>query len=104
MLIEKRSFAYGIITIFGELSCEHAAAACRKILESTRYRKQLEIQINSPGGDLSAGMAIYNIMQLTKAKTKTLCCGQAHSVASLLLAAGCRGYRMCVAGASIALH
>jgi len=60
--------------------------------------------INSPGGVVSSGLAIYDTMQYIRSPISTLCMGQAASMASLLLCAGERGKRMCLPHARIMLH
>jgi ATP-dependent Clp protease protease subunit len=60
--------------------------------------------INSPGGIVTAGMAIYDTMQYIRPQIQTLCIGQAASAASLLLCAGAKGQRFCLPNARILVH
>ena len=64
-------------------------------LESEDPDKDMMIYVNSPGGDVSAGLAIYDTMQLCAAPVATFCVGQAASMASLLLAAGAKASATC---------
>lgn len=93
-----------VVKVFGNIDGECAKAVCREIEVLARRRGQFEMWIDSAGGDLTAGLMIYCVMQLTEVKVKTMCCGKAYSTASLLLAAGSHGCRSCVASASVAVH
>lgn len=73
-------------------------------LESQHPEKPIHMYINSPGGVVTAGMAIYDTMQYIRCPISTLCVGQAASMASLLLTAGDRGQRRCLPNARIMLH
>jgi ATP-dependent Clp protease, protease subunit len=73
-------------------------------LESEDPDKDVMMYINSPGGDLSAGMAIYDTMQALRCPVATFCVGQAASMASLLLAAGARGKRNALPHARVMIH
>ncbi len=73
-------------------------------LESENADKDIHFYINSPGGLVSAGMAIYDTMQYIKPDVSTLCVGQAASMGSLLLAAGAKGKRFCLANSRIMIH
>lgn len=66
--------------------------------------KEISIYINSPGGVVSAGMAIYDTMQYIKSPVTTICVGQAASMAAVLLAAGHKGKRMSLPNARILIH
>src|SRR5690606_3780116 len=66
--------------------------------------KDIYFYINSPGGSVSAGMAIYDTMQFVKPDVSTLCVGQAASMASLLLAAGAKGKRYCLPNSRVMIH
>lgn len=72
-------------------------------LESENPDKEISLYINSPGGVVSAGLAIYDTMQFIKPKVSTLCIGQAASAAALLLAAG-TGSRYCLPNARVMIH
>lgn len=73
-------------------------------LESENPDKDIYFYINSPGGSVSAGMAIYDTMQFVKPDVSTLCVGQAASMASLLLAAGAKGKRYCLPNSRVMIH
>ena len=73
-------------------------------LESDNPDKDISLYINSPGGSVSAGMAIYDTMQFIKPKVSTVCTGQAASMGALLLAAGAEGSRFALPHARIMIH
>ncbi len=73
-------------------------------LESENPDKDISIYINSPGGSVSAGMAIYDTMQFTKPDVSTLCVGQAASMGALLLAGGCPDKRFALPHSRIMIH
>lgn len=73
-------------------------------LESEDPEKDVSIYINSPGGSVTAGLAIYDTMQYIRCPITTLCVGQASSMASVLLAAGTKGKRYALPHARILLH
>jgi ATP-dependent Clp protease protease subunit len=73
-------------------------------LESEDPEKDVSIYINSPGGSVTAGLAIYDTMQYIKAPVSTICLGQAASMGAVLLAAGARGKRFAVPNARIMIH
>ncbi len=73
-------------------------------LEAEDPDKEINFYINSPGGLVTAGMAIYDTMQYIKSPVATLCMGQAASMAALLLAAGSRGKRFALPHARILIH
>jgi len=73
-------------------------------LESEDPDKDIHFYINSPGGLVTAGLAIYDTMQYIKPKVETLCMGQAASMAAILLAAGQKGKRFALPHARIMLH
>jgi ATP-dependent Clp protease protease subunit len=73
-------------------------------LESEDPDKDVMMYINSPGGDVSAGLAIYDTMQCLRAPVATFCVGQAASMASFLLAAGARGKRSALPHARVMIH
>ena len=70
-------------------------------LESDNPDKDIHLYINSPGGPVSAGLAIYDTMQYVKPDINTLCIGQAASMAALLLTGGAKGKRHCLPNARI---
>jgi ATP-dependent Clp protease protease subunit len=73
-------------------------------LESENPDKDIALYINSPGGVVTAGLAIYDTMQYIKPDVSTLCIGQAASAGSLLLAAGAPGKRYCLPNARVMIH
>ena len=73
-------------------------------LESENPDKDISFYINSPGGMVSAGLAIYDTMQFIKSKVSTLCVGQAASMGALLLAAGAKGKRHCLPNSRVMIH
>lgn len=73
-------------------------------LESENSEKEISLYINSPGGAVTAGMAIYDTMQFIKPDVRTLCIGQAASMASLLLASGTKGKRHCLPHSTVMIH
>ena len=73
-------------------------------LESENPDKDISFYINSPGGMVSAGLAVYDTMQFVKPDVSTLCIGQAASMGALLLAAGAKGKRFCLPNSRVMIH
>ncbi len=73
-------------------------------LESQDPEKDISIYINSPGGSITAGMAIYDTMQFIKPPVQTICCGIAMSMGSLILCAGAPGKRMSLPNSRMLIH
>jgi len=73
-------------------------------LESDNPDKDISFYINSPGGSVSAGLAIYDTMQFIKPDVSTLCVGQAASMGALLLAAGAKSKRFCLPNSRVMIH
>ncbi len=73
-------------------------------LESENPDKDIYFYINSPGGSVTAGMAIYDTMQFIKPDVSTLCVGQAASMGAFLLAAGAKGKRFCLPNSRVMIH
>src|SRR5271170_1238435 len=73
-------------------------------LEAENPKKEISMYINSPGGVVTAGLAIYDTMQYVRPAIQTLCIGQAASAASLLLCAGEKGARACLPNSRILVH
>ena len=73
-------------------------------LESENPDKDINLYINSPGGSVTAGMAIYDTMQFIKPQVSTLCIGQAASMGALLLCAGAAGKRYCLPHSRVMIH
>ncbi len=73
-------------------------------LESENPEKDIFLYINSPGGSVTAGMAIYDTMQFIKPDVSTLCIGQAASMGAFLLTAGAKGKRFCLPNSRVMIH
>ena len=73
-------------------------------LQSEDPDREISVYINSPGGSVTAGLAIYDTMQFVKPPVATYCVGQAASMGALLLAAGAKGKRFALPGARIMIH
>jgi|CXWL01.1.fsa_nt_gi ATP-dependent Clp protease protease subunit len=73
-------------------------------LESENPDKDINLYINSPGGSVTAGMAIYDTMQFVKPSISTMCIGQAASMGALLLASGAAGKRFCLPNSRVMIH
>jgi len=73
-------------------------------LESENPDKDIHLYINSPGGSVSSGLAIYDTMQFIKPDVSTMCVGQAASMGSLLLAGGTKGKRYCLPHSRVMIH
>jgi len=73
-------------------------------LEAENPEKDIFLYINSPGGSITAGLAIYDTMQYVKPSIATMCIGQAASMAAVLLAAGSKGKRYCLPNSRVLIH
>ena len=73
-------------------------------LESENPEKDISLYINSPGGVVSSGLAIYDTMQFVKPDVSTICVGQAASMGAVLLASGAKGKRYCLPHARVMIH
>ncbi len=82
----------------------NAVSAQLLFLEAENPDRDIYLYINSPGGYVTSGFAIYDTMQLIKPEVRTLCIGQASSMAALLLAGGAKGKRSALPNARIMLH
>lgn len=82
----------------------NAVIAQLLFLESEDPKKDVKLYINSPGGSVTAGMAIYDAMQYIKPDVSTVCVGMAASMAAVLLAAGAKGKRFCLPNSEVLLH
>jgi ATP-dependent Clp protease protease subunit len=95
------------IIFLGEAVDEHIASlvvAQLLFLEAEDPEKDISIYINSPGGSVTAGMAIYDTMQYIKPDVSTICVGMAASMGAFLLAAGTKGKRFALPNAEIMIH
>ncbi len=95
-----------IIFVTGGIDDGMAALITSQLLflESENPKRDVSMYINSPGGYVSSGMAIYDTMQYVRCPITTVCIGQAASMGSLLLAAGEKGQRTCLPNARVMLH
>ena len=104
--IYSRLLKERIIFITGPIEDYGASLITAQLLflESENPKKEVYMYINSPGGVVTAGLAIYDTMQFIRPKVQTLCIGQAASAASLLLCAGEKGERFCLPNSRILVH
>lgn len=95
-----------IIFVTGPVEDQMAASICMQLLflEAENPKKEISMYINSPGGVVTSGMAIYDTMQFIKPPVATLCVGQAASMGSLLLCAGAKDMRYALPNARIMVH
>jgi len=104
--IYSRLLKERVVFLVGEVN-DHSAnliVAQMLFLESENPDKDINFYINSPGGSVTAGMAIYDTMQFIKPNISTLCIGQAASMGSFLLAAGEKGKRFCLPNSRVMIH
>lgn len=104
--IYSRLLKERIIFLVGQVE-DHMAnliVAQLLFLESEDPSKEISLYINSPGGVVSAGLAIYDTMQFIKPDVRTICMGQAASMGALLLCAGTHGKRFCLPNARVMIH
>jgi len=95
------------IIFLGDAIDDHVAnvvIAQLLFLDNQNPEKDIKIYINSPGGSVTAGMAIYDTMQFIKSDVSTICIGMAASMAAVLLAAGKKGKRLALPNAEIMIH
>ncbi|MGO4724369.1 MULTISPECIES: ATP-dependent Clp endopeptidase proteolytic subunit ClpP [Inquilinus] len=104
--IYSRLLKERIIFLTGPIYDELASLVCAQLLflESENPKKDIAFYINSPGGVITAGMAIYDTMQYIQPQIVTVCVGQAASMGSLLLAAGAPGKRFALPNSRIMVH
>ncbi len=95
-----------IIFLTGEVNDEVSSLVCAQLLflEAEDPKKDVFLYINSPGGVVTSGMAMYDTMQYISCDVNTLCIGQACSMGSLLLAGGAKGKRFALPNARIMIH
>ena len=95
-----------IIFVTGPIEDHMASSICMQLLflEAENPKKEISMYINSPGGVVTSGMAIYDTMQFIRPAVSTLCIGQAASMGSLLLAAGHKDLRFALPNARIMVH
>ena len=104
--IYSRLLKERIIFVTGPIEDQVASLITAQLLflEAENPKKEISMYINSPGGVVTSGMAIYDTMQFIRPAVATLCIGQAASMASLLLAAGEKGKRYALPNARIVVH
>ena len=104
--IYSRLLKERIIFITGPVEDGMATLVCAQLLflEAENPKKEINLYINSPGGVVTSGMAIYDTMQFIKPAVSTLCIGQAASMGSLLLTAGHKDMRFATPNARIMVH
>jgi ATP-dependent Clp protease protease subunit len=95
-----------VIFVSGPVEDGMAALVCAQLLylEAENPKKEIQMYINSPGGVVSSGLAIYDTMQYIRSPVATLCMGYAASMGSFLLAAGAPGQRISLPNARIMVH
>jgi ATP-dependent Clp protease protease subunit len=104
--IYSRLLKERIVFLVGEVN-DHSAnliVAQMLFMESENPDKDIHFYINSPGGSVTAGMAIYDTMQFIKPAVSTLCIGQAASMGAFLLTAGEKGKRFCLPNSRVMIH
>jgi ATP-dependent Clp protease protease subunit len=104
--IYSRLLAERIIFLVGPINDAVASLVCAQLLflESVNPSKDIAFYINSPGGVVTSGLAIYDTMQYIRSDIATVCIGQAASMGSLLLAAGAKGKRKSLPNSRIMIH
>jgi len=104
--IYSRLLKERVIFLVGEVN-DHAAnlvVAQMLFLESENPEKDISFYINSPGGSVSAGMAIFDTMNFIKPAVSTLCMGMAASMGAFLLTSGAKGKRFCLPNSKVMIH
>ena len=104
--IYSRLLKERVIFIVGEIEDHMANLVVAQLLflESESPDKDIHLYINSPGGVITSGMAIYDTMQFIKPDVSTLCIGQAASMGAFLLAGGAKGKRFCLPNSRVMIH
>ena len=104
--IYSRLLKERIIFLTGEVTDEVSSLVCAQLLflESEDPKKDIFLYINSPGGVITSGLAMYDTMQYISCDVATLCIGQACSMGSFLLAGGAKGKRFSLPNAQIMIH
>lgn len=104
--IYSRLLKERIIFLQGQVEDNISGLICAQLLflESENPNKEISLYINSPGGVVTSGMAMYDTMQYIKSPVSTVCVGQACSMGSLLLAAGAKGKRFSLPNSRIMIH
>jgi len=104
--IYSRLLKDNIIFIGTEITDEVANSVIAQLLylEAERPEAEVSVYINSPGGNITSGLGIYDTMQYISSDISTICVGQAASMAAILLSAGTPGKRFCLPNARIIIH
>jgi ATP-dependent Clp protease protease subunit len=104
--IYSRLLKERVVFIVGNIEDQVANLVVAQLLflESENPDKDIHLYINSPGGSVSAGLAIYDTMQFVRPEVSTMCVGQAASMGALLLAGGAKGKRYCLPHSRIMIH
>jgi len=104
--IYSRLLKERIIFLAGEVNDNVSSLVCAQLLflESENPSKEISLYINSPGGVVTSGLAMYDTMQYIRSPVSTVCIGQACSMGSLLLAAGASGKRFALPNSRIMIH
>ena len=104
--IYSRLLKERLIFLVGPVNDHVASVVCAQLLylEAENPNKDISLYINSPGGIVTAGLAIYDTMQYIRPQVSTLCIGQAASMGSLLLAAGAPGKRYALPNSRVMIH
>jgi len=104
--IYSRLLKERVVFLVGAVSDDVANLIVAQLLflESENPDKDIHFYVNSPGGSVSAGLAVYDTMQFIKPDVSTMCVGQAASMGALLLAGGARGKRHCLPHSRIMIH
>lgn len=104
--IYSRLLKERVVFLVGEVEPHMANLVIAQLLflESENPDKDISLYINSPGGHVTAGMAIYDTMQFIKPDVSTLCLGLGASIAAVLLCAGAKGKRFCLPNSTVMIH
>ena len=104
--LTQRLLRNRIVFLASQVDSESANRVCAELLllAAEDPEKDISLYINSPGGSVYAGLAIYDTMQFIKPDVQTICCGIAMSMGALLLAGGAKGKRMALPNAKIMIH
>jgi ATP-dependent Clp protease protease subunit len=104
--IYSRLLKERIIFLVGPVNDQVASLVCAQLLflEAESPKKDIALYINSPGGVVTSGLAMYDTMQYIRSDVSTVCIGMAASMGSLLLTAGAKGKRFCLPNARVMIH
>jgi len=104
--IYSRLLKERIIFLVGPVNDQVSSLVCAQLLflEAENPKKDIALYINSPGGVVTSGLAMYDTMQYIRSDVSTVCIGMAASMGSLLLTAGAKGKRYCLPNARVMIH